>query len=75
MPKRVTREAFAKQKSRYYAKHRYGSVKRRWTEEEVEMLLDHSIPDVALAKRLRRTVQAIHVKRCLVKGADNGSAE
>jgi len=35
--------------------------------EECEEILDHTIPDRELARKLERGVRAIQVKRCLLK--------
>ena len=57
------------ERRKYYAKsqcYREGD-KRRWDSWEVGLVLAHDIPDIELAKKLRRSVQAIQVKRCKEK--------
>ncbi len=50
--------------SRKYAKRR----KKRWTETEIEMILDPTGPlDRILSQRLKRSVQAIQIKRADVR--------
>lgn len=50
-------------KGRIYANSR----KKRYSDEELEMVLDHSIADIELAKRIGRSVQSIQIKRSRLK--------
>lgn len=43
------------------------SHKKSYTHEEEMMILEHSIPDVDLAKMLGRTTQSIQIKRAKIK--------
>ena len=51
-------------RKRYYAKSQNApNHKQRYTEDEVEMILKHEMPDSELAKRIGRSIQAIQGKR------------
>ena len=51
-------------KRRYYAKTAFAMNHRlRFTDEEIQMIKDHNIPDTELAKKMGRSVQAIQTKR------------
>ena len=56
-------------KYKYYKKHSRGATRgyRRWSLEEEDLVLKHSILDVLLARRLKRTLKAIHVRRAYLK--------
>ena len=51
----------------YYRKHNYGYGKRKYTIEEVLLILAHIIPDVELGKKISRSVEAIQITRYKVK--------
>ena len=50
----------------------------KWCDWEIEMILEHSISDRELSKKLGRSVQSIQIKRCRInklngkQGSDNG---
>lgn len=49
---------------RYYRKTQGArNSNTRWTKEEIEMILEHSITDNELSELLGRSVRAIQVKR------------
>ena len=51
-------------KRKYYAKTAFAINHRlRFTDEEIQMIKDHNIPDMELAKKIGRSVQAIQIKR------------
>lgn len=54
---------------RYYRKHSKGAIRgyRYWELWEIDLLMKHSIRDVLLARKLKRTMKAICVKRAKVK--------
>lgn len=57
------------QKKRYYDKHSNNDVNSRekYTNEEIEMILKHEIPDIELAKKIGRSLRAIQGKRSKLK--------
>lgn len=68
MPKRVKATTHQLQKTRYYKK--YGSPikgKRRWNFDEIELVVNSCLPDVRIVAILRRSLEAIQIKRCRVK--------
>lgn len=71
MPKRVKPATFYKQKKRYCRKHTYYTANnpsnRRYTEDELHLILDYTVPDVKLAKFLNRSIQAIWTKRAKLR--------
>lgn len=52
-----------RQKRRYRKKTGSYKWKRKWTEAEIERVLEHSIPDVELSKEIKHSVVAIQVCR------------
>ena len=54
-------------KSNYLKGNFSDGNRKRYTQEEMELILDHSISDRELAKRLKRSVQAIQIKRARLK--------
>lgn len=44
-----------------------------YTTKECRLILGHKIPDIELAKILKRSVQAIQIMRCRLKKMDNVS--
>ncbi len=52
---------------RYYGKSEHLYRKRRWTPEEVAQVMEHSIPDSELSKKIKRSVKSIQEKRRLEK--------
>lgn len=51
---------------RYYAKTALYKP-RNWTSEECDMVLEHSMPDTELSKKIKRSVRAIQVMRSRLK--------
>lgn len=65
------RAAKNRQRAKYYHKTQNApNSKSRYTDEEIEMILNHSIPDIELSRKIGRSVQAIQQKRKKVKGGD-----
>jgi hypothetical protein len=65
-------EKFRECREKYKTKYREqtGSGKypsRAWTDEEMDLILKHEIPDKVLAKEIRRSVTAIQVERAKLK--------
>ena len=60
------------QQKRYYDKHAKCAInsRERYTEEEIEMILNHEISDVELSKKIGRSVKAIQIKRCKLKAVE-----
>lgn len=56
---RETRNA---QKNRYYGKTAIYAA-RRWTAEEEQKVLEHSIPDTELSSKIGRSVRSIQIRR------------
>lgn len=62
------RKTCNRQKNRYYNGRDYSEGKHRlWTDYEIELILLHDLTDTELAKKLRRSVRAIQVKRAKIK--------
>ncbi len=61
-------------KARYRQKH-YVKNGTRWTIEEIEMVLAHTMTDVELGKLIKRTPGAIQVKRAQLNKAKLLEAE
>lgn len=54
-----------RQRQRYYGQSRNAPNKgRRWTEEEIKIIMEHSMTDREIAELIGRSVEAIQVKRC-----------
>lgn len=68
------REYRERNKARYRQKH-YVKNGTRWTIEEIEMVLAHTMTDVELGKIIKRTPGAIQVKRAKLKEAKLLEAE
>jgi len=60
-------DARNKERLAYYRKHNYGYGKRKYTIEELLLILTHIIPDVELGKKISRSVGAIQITRCKIK--------
>lgn len=70
--KELHRKACNHQRKRYYDGRDFSEEKRRlWTEHEIEMILLHDLTDTELAKKIRRSVRAIQVKRAKIKKTKN----
>ena len=66
--KDLHRKTCNRQRKRYYEGRDFSEEKRRlWTEHEIEMILLHDLTDTELAKKIRRSVRAIQVKRAKIK--------
>lgn len=61
------RETCRKQRRRYYQKTANLYEKRRWTPEEDVVVIEHNIPDSHLSKKIKRSVEAIQVRRSKLK--------
>lgn len=62
------RATYRRQKNRYYGKTSSApNSRKRWTDEEVQLVLRHEITDTELSKKIGRSVMAIQVKRIIVK--------
>ena len=58
---------YESKKKQYQLTQGRAKTSQRYTEEELEMILAHEIPDEELAKKLGRSVMAIQVKRAKLK--------
>ena len=69
MPKRVSPKTHQKQKMRYNARSRsYAyNAKRKWKNNEEDLVSNHVMPDSVLSKKIGRSIQAIHTKRNRLK--------
>lgn len=58
-------DRWQKSKKEYYRKRRENATNgwTRWTPDELRMVMDQSITDTQLSKKLGRSVQAIQTKR------------
>jgi len=54
-------------KKRNYAIGRIGSVRHKWTEEEIELMLETKLTDRELSKIIQHSVGAIQAKRHKLK--------
>ena len=56
-------------KKRYYARGREYDERRfkKWTKKERRLILFSRKPDRQLAKKLKRSIQAIHAQRTMIK--------
>ncbi len=57
-------------RKRYYAKTANLYPKRAWSEEEIRMVIDHSIPDSELSTKIGRSLKSIQEKRRRLKDAE-----
>ncbi len=48
---------------RYYAKTANLYPVRRWTPEEIDMVMEHAVPDSELSEKLQRSLKSIQEKR------------
>ena len=56
-------------KLNYNRGRRYSnSKKRKWRYDEINIILTSTDLDIDIAKQLKRSVQAIQIKRCRCKG-------
>ncbi|MCD7785624.1 MAG: hypothetical protein LUH18_08665 [Oscillospiraceae bacterium] len=61
--RKPTRERKRIDRKRYYGKTANLYPKRAWTAEENKLVLEHSIPDSELSKKIQRSVKSIQEKR------------
>ncbi|MCD8006715.1 MAG: hypothetical protein LUF29_07080 [Oscillospiraceae bacterium] len=54
-------------RKRYYAKTANLYPRHPWTEEEVALVMEHSVPDSVLSEKIQRSVKAIQQKRLMEK--------
>ncbi|MCD8007101.1 MAG: hypothetical protein LUF29_09110 [Oscillospiraceae bacterium] len=54
-------------RKRYYGKTANRYPKRAWTDEEIRLVLEHSIPDSKLSEKIGRSVKGIQEKRRRLK--------
>ena len=58
------REACYRQRLKYYRKTAYAKNSgKRWTDEEIEIVMKHEIPDYMISQMLGRSVASIQVAR------------
>ena len=58
------RETCHKQRLKYYRKTAYSENHRKpWTNEEIEIVMAHELPDHSISKIIGRSVEAIQLKR------------
>lgn len=61
-------DEWQQEKKRYYNQFTYAPNSREpFTDEEIEMILAHNMPDRELSKKLGRTIRAIQVTRSKLK--------
>ena len=62
--KQTHKEKIYDLKRKYYSKTAYAvNHKYNYTDEEIQMILDHNLTDTEIAKKIGRSVQAIQIKR------------
>ena len=55
----------SKQRKRYYGKtSNQKNSRKKWTQFEIEAVLEHSQSDFELSKKIGRSVRSIQIKRC-----------
>jgi hypothetical protein len=59
------------QRLRYYRKTQ-GHERRLWTSEEIDMLMTSTMTDMELSDVIKRSVQAIQIKRNRLKKSEKG---
>lgn len=69
-PKEKGRILRNSQRKRYYDKYNFNKEKhyKKWSTREIEIIKFSNDPDVIIAKYLKRSVQAIQIKRCRILG-------
>jgi hypothetical protein len=61
------RKTCYRQRLKYYRKTANAENRgKRWTDEEIEMIMLHKMTDTAISKIIGRSVEAIQIKRCMV---------
>ena len=70
------RKACNRQRLRYYRKTSFAkNHNKSWTEEEIEIVMNHEVPDHTISEIIGRSVAAIQMVRCKQnkkRGAFNG---
>lgn len=62
-------------KQRYADKRNFSDRKgKRWTQQEIEIVLAHEMTDTEIAKMLKRSILSIQTKRCKVKKVGGNDA-
>ena len=57
-------EKVYKSKRKYYKKTAFAvNHKQRFTDEEIQLIKDHTLTDTEIAKKIGRSVNAIQIKR------------
>ncbi len=74
MPNTVSQAQHEEQKLRYNERARKFAYNNhgRWSQEDKDRVLDHSIPDSVLAKELGRSIQAVQAVRNRIGFAKGG---
>ncbi len=54
-------------RKRYYAKTAHIYPRRLWTDEEIRLVMEHSVPDSELSRKIQRSVKTIQQKRLMEK--------
>ncbi|MCD7848091.1 MAG: hypothetical protein LUG49_08730 [Oscillospiraceae bacterium] len=62
-------------RKRYYGKTANKYPKRAWTDEEIRLVLDHSIPDSELSEKIGRSLKGIQEKRRRLKKAEENKQQ
>ena len=65
--KNLGRQKRNKYKSEYRLSHGAYEYRRVWTQEELDLIVAHSIPDTELAKQIKRSVGAIQTRRAKLR--------
>lgn len=50
---------------------RIGTIRHKWTKEEIQLILTSKLTDRELSKIIKHSIQAIQIKRSRVKGENN----
>ena len=70
------KKACYRQRLKYYRKTAFSkNHNKSWTEEEIEIVMNHEVPDHTISKIIGRSVAAIQITRCKQnkkRGAING---
>ena len=54
-------------KRKYYGNRNFSDgKKRKYTEQEIKMIMEHKMIDTEIAKKIKRSVNAIQIIRCKV---------
>ncbi len=62
-------------KKRYYGKTANKYPKRAWTDEEIRLVMEHSIPDSELSQKIGRSLKGIQEKRRRLKNAEENKKD